>query len=344
MTGDITISTDSEITWHRNTDLAAIGFKNTGDGDTDSYMWFKTGDNGNEYFKWNHIIAGGGTSEWMSLKSDNLRVKGHPVYHQGNKPTAADVGAYSKAETDIQINKVDSQFNQFKANLQEYIPLPLNLFSNSMMRSVEPEGHPTNYSAVGCTIQAVHPYTKGFEGIYTETAPSNVAPDPDSANENNPYWYGRYYLGARMGRGGLGNGWGSINSGKILKITSTAFSGKDKYFKIPVETHGVFEQLGIRFWVKIVKGKFGMGTDSGYKANERGDLGLGYIIEKADANSAQDGWLFVEKLISISRVTTLQDNAIMFGLPYYEDCEIYLALPYLYVPMSNKSMTVSSRG
>ncbi|WP_422645758.1 phage baseplate protein [Xenorhabdus budapestensis] len=93
VTGDIMISTDSEIGWRRNTDMAAIGFKNIGDGDTDSYMWFKTGDNGNEYFKWQHSLSGGGTSEWMSLKSDNLRIKGHQVYHEGYKPTAEAIQA-----------------------------------------------------------------------------------------------------------------------------------------------------------------------------------------------------------------------------------------------------------
>ncbi|SFN66752.1 hypothetical protein [Xenorhabdus japonica] len=90
VTGNITISTDTEIAWHRNTDMAAIGFKNTGDGDTDSYMWFRTGDNGNEYFKWQHSLSRRGTTEWMSLKSDNLRVRGHKVYHEGNaKPDVA---------------------------------------------------------------------------------------------------------------------------------------------------------------------------------------------------------------------------------------------------------------
>ncbi|CDH04382.1 hypothetical protein XBO1_1240083 [Xenorhabdus bovienii str. oregonense] len=93
VTGNIAISTDTEIAWRRNTDYAGIGFKNTGDGDTDSYMWFRTGDNGNEYFKWQHSLSGGGTTEWMSLDSDNLRVKGHQVYHEGHKPTAADMGA-----------------------------------------------------------------------------------------------------------------------------------------------------------------------------------------------------------------------------------------------------------
>ena len=51
LAGGLTFSMDSELAWVRNTDYAKIGFKNTGDSDDDSYMWFKTGDNGNEYFK-----------------------------------------------------------------------------------------------------------------------------------------------------------------------------------------------------------------------------------------------------------------------------------------------------
>ncbi|WP_240042890.1 pyocin knob domain-containing protein [Photorhabdus luminescens] len=100
VTGDINITTDSMLYWIRNTDFASIGFKNTGDGDTDSYMWFKTGDNGNEYFKWQHALSGGPTNEWMSLKSDNLRVRGYQVYHEGYRPTAAIIGAYTKSESD----------------------------------------------------------------------------------------------------------------------------------------------------------------------------------------------------------------------------------------------------
>ncbi|MBD2806342.1 phage tail protein [Xenorhabdus szentirmaii] len=108
VTGDITITTDTEIAWRRNTDMAAIGFKNTGDGDADSYMWFKTGDNGNEYFKWDHVLSGGVTSEWMSLKSDNLRIKGHPVYHQGNKPTAEEIQVEPRFNTTIDLTGLSS--------------------------------------------------------------------------------------------------------------------------------------------------------------------------------------------------------------------------------------------
>ncbi|WP_225817030.1 pyocin knob domain-containing protein [Photorhabdus antumapuensis] len=99
VTGDITITTDSMLSWNRNTDFASIGFKNTGDSDTDSYMWFRTGDNGNEYFKWQHVLSGV-PNEWMSLKSDNLRVRGYQVYHEGYRPTAAIIGAYTKSESD----------------------------------------------------------------------------------------------------------------------------------------------------------------------------------------------------------------------------------------------------
>ncbi|WP_275381330.1 phage tail protein [Xenorhabdus bovienii] len=244
------------------------------------------------------------------------------------------------AEIDSKVNKADNQFNQLKTNIQEYIPLPLNLFSNAMMRSVEQEGYPTKYTAVGCTIKAVHPWTKGFEGCYTEIAPSNVAPDPESAGEGKPYWYGRYNLGDRMGRGGLAGGWGGIDSGNILKITSTASTGH-QFFRVPVETFGVFSQLGLRFWVKIVKGKLGMGVDSGYHSENYRYLGND-VIEKTETDAAKDGWLLVNKVINISQVTSLAGNVLNFGLPDDEDCEIYLALPYLYVPMAGKTMTVAA--
>lgn len=75
LTGSVTISTDNELIWNRNTDYFKIGFKNTGDSDTDSYGYFKMGDNGNEYFKWQYI-SGSTTTDIMTLKSDGLRVNG----------------------------------------------------------------------------------------------------------------------------------------------------------------------------------------------------------------------------------------------------------------------------
>lgn len=92
LTGSVTFTNDSVLQWSRNTDAAAIGFKNSADSDVDSFMWFRTSDNGNEYFKW-QTVNGSTTTDLMTLKGDNLRIKGDQVYHQGFKPTPADIGA-----------------------------------------------------------------------------------------------------------------------------------------------------------------------------------------------------------------------------------------------------------
>ncbi|BCK65729.1 hypothetical protein KAM338_23430 [Aeromonas caviae] len=92
LTGSVTFTNDSVLQWSRNSDAAAIGFKNSADSDTDSFMWFRTSDNGNEYFKW-QSVNGSTTTDLMTLKSDNLRIKGDQVYHQGFKPTPAEIGA-----------------------------------------------------------------------------------------------------------------------------------------------------------------------------------------------------------------------------------------------------------
>ncbi|HAO0644119.1 TPA: phage tail protein [Escherichia coli] len=73
LSGGLTFENDSILAWIRNTDWAKIGFKNDADGDTDSYMWFETGDNGNEYFKW-RSRQGTTTKDLMTLKWDALSV------------------------------------------------------------------------------------------------------------------------------------------------------------------------------------------------------------------------------------------------------------------------------
>ena len=73
LSGGLTFENDSIIAWIRNTDWAKIGFKNDADSDTDSYMWFETGDNGNEYFKWRSRQCTT-TKDLMNLKWDALSV------------------------------------------------------------------------------------------------------------------------------------------------------------------------------------------------------------------------------------------------------------------------------
>ncbi|WP_050561642.1 prophage tail fiber N-terminal domain-containing protein [Escherichia coli] len=73
LSGGLTFENDSILAWIRNTDWAKIGFKNNADSDTDSYMWFETGDNGNEYFKWRSRQSTT-TKDLMTLKWDALSV------------------------------------------------------------------------------------------------------------------------------------------------------------------------------------------------------------------------------------------------------------------------------
>ncbi len=73
LSGGLTFENDSILAWIRNTDWAKIGFKNDANGDTDSYMWFETGDNGNEYFKWRSRQSTT-TKDLMTLKWDALNI------------------------------------------------------------------------------------------------------------------------------------------------------------------------------------------------------------------------------------------------------------------------------
>ncbi|AUE22856.1 short tail fibers protein [Aeromonas phage Ah1] len=68
MTGNLTFTNNSELVWSRNTDWAKIGFKNDSDADTDSYMWFETGDNKNEYFKFRMHNTTGPKHEVLDIK------------------------------------------------------------------------------------------------------------------------------------------------------------------------------------------------------------------------------------------------------------------------------------
>ena len=100
MSGDINFGGDNRIQWGRNTDSASISFKNDGDGDADSYMSFVTSDNGNEYFRWSHS-SGSTNTEWMSLRSDGLRVGGTKVSLEGHYHNDL---YYTKTEVNNKLN------------------------------------------------------------------------------------------------------------------------------------------------------------------------------------------------------------------------------------------------
>lgn len=84
MTGNLNFNTSLiGLNWSMNTDYAKIYFKNNGDDDTDSYLHFITGDNGNEYFKFSQQ-GGAATTELMSIKSDGIRFKGNKLSLDGH--------------------------------------------------------------------------------------------------------------------------------------------------------------------------------------------------------------------------------------------------------------------
>ena len=71
-----TASTSNGFYWNVNSDQAGINFKNTGDGDTNSYLNFFTKDNGNEYFKFSHTHYQSGGKDFMDIKDGSARFNG----------------------------------------------------------------------------------------------------------------------------------------------------------------------------------------------------------------------------------------------------------------------------
>jgi hypothetical protein len=71
-----TASTSNGFYWNVNSDQAGINFKNTGDGDTNSYLNFFTKDNGNEYFKFSHRHYQSGGKDYMDVKDGIVRFNG----------------------------------------------------------------------------------------------------------------------------------------------------------------------------------------------------------------------------------------------------------------------------
>jgi len=79
MTGQIlfqTASLTNGFRWDVNSDAAGITFKNTGDGDNNSYFNFFTEDNGNEYFKFSHNTWNIGSFDFMDVKNGVVRTNG----------------------------------------------------------------------------------------------------------------------------------------------------------------------------------------------------------------------------------------------------------------------------
>lgn len=111
MTGSITISTDSVLQWSRNTDYAKIHFKNTGDADTDSYLGFETGDNGNEYFKFSGK-NGSTVTQWMSIKSGGVTAPAFIKSGSSDSYVLLGAGGHKALDLFIQVDRGGSINNR----------------------------------------------------------------------------------------------------------------------------------------------------------------------------------------------------------------------------------------
>ncbi|EGJ35415.1 MULTISPECIES: hypothetical protein [Moorena] len=210
--------------------------------------------------------------------------------------------------------------------------MPPNLIRNSYMNILD-GNKPAGYNTLGnLTLEAAHPFTKGFEGPYVGTKPANAADSVDDATEENPYWFGISNKGSRIKRGGLADGWASFRDGRILKITGDN-SGQHTMILFPFESRGNFltkKYVHLKAWLKISSGKqVGFGELAGW-GNGKPNSGL--IITKEQSDNAPDGWYRVDGVIPTSEVTKLGGQSFSMGIAGDDadgSFEVYLALPYL---------------
>jgi hypothetical protein len=201
--------------------------------------------------------------------------------------------------------------------------LPPNLIRNSYMNILDGT-KPAGYSVLGnVTLEAVHPYTKGFEGPYWQKH-GNPASSVDTATEANPYYFGQYYKGSRASRGGLADGWHSLSDGRILKISGNN-SGEHTSVFFPFERNVLTNKVHFKAWLKIASGsKVSFGADAGWM-----NAAQGLIITRKQTDAAPDGWYQIDAVIDISEVTSLDELSFSMGIEASGTFEVYLALPYL---------------
>jgi hypothetical protein len=200
-----------------------------------------------------------------------------------------------------------------------------NLLRNSYMDVLD-GAKPLGFNVIGnLVIEAVHPFTKGFEGPYLPAAPANAASSPEDATQQNPYWYGVYNKGPRATRAGLGDGWIATLGGKILKITGDN-TGTNGTVTFPFEKTILSSKVRLRAWIKIVSADIvGFGADAGI-----GSSFGNYTLTKATTDAAPNGWYFIDQVVNMSRVSALSGYSFAMGLKG-SNIEVYLALPYVTV-------------
>lgn len=142
MTGNINFTENNQgILWNRNTDLAAITFKNDSDADTNSYLLFAVGDNNNEYFRWTTRAGGVDTTIatlrpgghlWLSGNIDindmyvrcdaRLKTDIQPIKDALAKIDSLDTGIYTKHKSLTDDTVIGKEAGIFAQQLQKVLP------------------------------------------------------------------------------------------------------------------------------------------------------------------------------------------------------------------------------
>ena len=220
------INLGGELVWSKNTDYAKIYFKNSGDGDTDSYMDLQTGDNGNEYVKFSRN-SGGTISTIATVKSEGIRTYGYFISELNGRyiKIGPQNGSHAHYETDASISHWFNKTVQVDGN-------------------IEPYGN-NEYSAGSTSYRFsnVYSYLGNFAGVLTTAGLSNSAAYLWNGGQNfycvpsgnNSEW--SFDLGSTAFNSGANSGY----TGTYLQVWScknsaaiASFYNDTRYVYIPV--------------------------------------------------------------------------------------------------------------
>ncbi|ODB41069.1 hypothetical protein BB427_11295 [Pseudoalteromonas sp. BMB] len=200
------------------------------------------------------------------------------------------------------------RYNGMTAN--DLLTMPLN--KNAFLQPVDGKSPLDGFGAMGSVeIEAVHPFTKGFEGPYLSDAPAEVAETIDEATQEKPFYYGRYYKGPRASRGGLSDGYGGVPNGNILKIFKPA--GEHHFWKNSVFINvDSFKHNQLRFRAYV------------YVARGPASFDVSYLDDGGQITIPSVGqWHFIDEVITKSEVTK---GFLTLNIDHADECELYIAM------------------
>jgi len=196
------------------------------------------------------------------------------------------------------------------------LPIPLNL--NCAFVGDTDEERLQGWGATGdVSLETVHPYEKGFEGPYTDTASveNAIAPDIASATQQMPFFYGAHNKGPRMGRGGMAGGFQGISTGRVLKITKQAgvADTHDNSVIVTLPQHVKSSDLYMRGFIYTE-----------YEA----EVYVGRVNSSTKIPLIKGEWTCIDDSFNATGVFS---KLIYLNLRSADYVEVYLALPSFYV-------------